>query len=333
MNQGNTIFTALKENHTTNRLTKLTLGLSLLFLGSTVVIGNAATANTSYLKSVAITDAAGSNAPPTAVINYTKQGDLFTFDASQSSDADGTIVSYKWKFDDGSTYDGAICTPASTANTSIIGQLTVEDNSGGVTLAQIQVPKTSIVLQDTFSEAALTPLANHKPDIGGIWHVLDTTQPLVVTTGNYMKNTTTNGGTIFYNDAPPNIADYSVSALVNINSTYLDRIASPCLRVTPQGDGYCGYLRGNGEFVLSKHIAGSVYGTALARETGYTNYVKSKVTITIHASGANLEATLKDEQGNIITSLSGSDSTFQEIGFMGGVIRRKDSLIYSIEGK
>ena len=332
MNQGNTIFTALKENHATNRLAKLTLGLSLLFLGSTVVIGNAATANTSYLKSVAITDAAGSNAPPAAVINYTKQGDLFTFDASQSSDTDGTIVSYKWKFDDGSTCDGAICTPASTANTSIIGQLTVEDNSGGVTLAQIQVPKTAIVLQDTFSEATLTPLANHKPDLGGTWHILDATQPLVVSTSNYMKNTTTTGGTLFYNDALPNGADYTVSAQVNINSAYHDRIAGPCIRVTPQGNGYCAYLKGTGEFILSKHLGGSVYGTILTQESSGTSLVKKNCIIAINALGSKLIATLKDEQNNTLITLTANDSSFQEKGFVGGVIRRKDSMIYSIEG-
>lgn len=308
-------------------LSKLLFATTLLFLSNTSPL--AAAENTSYLKSVAITDAAGANAPPTAVISYTKQGNVYTFNASQSSDSDGTIVSYNWKFSDGSTYEGRICSHALPTDASITGQLTLADNSGGVTLTPIQMSST--ILKDTFSEAVLTPLTNHKPEIGGTWHILNSSQQLVVATGNYMKNSSSDG-TLFYNDASPGSANYSVRAHILINNTNYDRIAGPCLRLTSQGNGYCGYLTGKGEFVLSKHVSGSIYGTKLASKMSNTQPSTTGYIIELKASEATLVAILKNENGDVLDSLTSNDSSYLNEGFAGGVIRRNNSLIYSIEG-
>ena len=134
----NTISTA-KENRSPGiLLSKLTLATALFFLCSSTISGNAATADTTSLKSVSITDAAGTNAPPTAVINYTNNGDVYTFDASQSSDSDGSIVSNKWNFGDGTLVEGKTINQQITANPTQV-TLTVADDKGGVAITQTEV--------------------------------------------------------------------------------------------------------------------------------------------------------------------------------------------------
>ena len=121
-----------------NSLLKLTLYLAIVFLSSTALSGNAATETASYLKSVAITDAAGTNVPPTAVIAYSNTGDLYTFDASQSSDTDGSIVSYKWKFGTDALGEGMQSSYKVVASPTQV-TLTVTDSKGGVAITQTEI--------------------------------------------------------------------------------------------------------------------------------------------------------------------------------------------------
>lgn len=53
-----------------------------------------------------------------------------TFDGTQSSDPDGTIVSYEWDFDDGTTGSGAVVTHSFNEMKDFRVSLTVTDNSG-----------------------------------------------------------------------------------------------------------------------------------------------------------------------------------------------------------
>jgi hypothetical protein len=67
------------------------------------------------------------------------------FDASASSDPDGTIISYAWSFGDGGTAVGAVVSHSYAATGSYTAQLTVTDNGGKAA----QVARTvTVVLSD-----------------------------------------------------------------------------------------------------------------------------------------------------------------------------------------
>ena len=91
------------------------------------------------LKGVTITDSSGTNQPPTAVINYTQNGDTFTFDAASSSDPDGSIVGYKWDFGGGSQGTGIVATHIYSVTGNHLVTLATVDNNGGVALNQIEI--------------------------------------------------------------------------------------------------------------------------------------------------------------------------------------------------
>ena len=88
------------------------------------------------LKGITITDPASGNIAPNAVITYTQDGTTFTFDASGSSDPDGSIAEYKWDFGDGTTGTGATSTHQFEYGNFPV-TLTTVDDSGNVALAQI----------------------------------------------------------------------------------------------------------------------------------------------------------------------------------------------------
>ena len=89
------------------------------------------------LKKVTITDSYSGNIAPTAVITYTQDEDTVNFDASGSSDPDGSITEYRWNFGDGGFGTG-IAISHLFDNGSFDVTLTVVDNQGGVALSQIK---------------------------------------------------------------------------------------------------------------------------------------------------------------------------------------------------
>lgn len=74
--------------------------------------------------------------PPTASFTFSPSEIIvntqINFDASQSSDADGEIVSYQWNFGDGNTSTGSIVTHAYSALGEYTASLVVVDNDGVV---------------------------------------------------------------------------------------------------------------------------------------------------------------------------------------------------------
>jgi len=96
----------------------------------TVTDDDGATATTTHTVSVS----APSNQPPTAVFTVSPTsgfpGTWFTFDASESQDIDGSIVSYAWQFGDGVTDSGITAHHAYASAATFTVLLTVTDNDG-----------------------------------------------------------------------------------------------------------------------------------------------------------------------------------------------------------
>jgi PKD repeat protein len=81
----------------------------------------------------------GGNKPPVATFTYTCSGLTCDFDASGSSDPDGSIVSYAWDFGDGSTGSGVTVSHTyGTAGTYTV-VLTVSDDDGATDTDSQQV--------------------------------------------------------------------------------------------------------------------------------------------------------------------------------------------------
>lgn len=129
--------------NTSTTTTMLTGLLSLALLSSAH-----AADFTGSLKGVTITDAQATNKAPTAAFTYTVSGETVTFDASGSSDSDGTITEYKWDFGDGSSGSGAQVQHTYTTKTTTPVTLTIVDNNNGVVLMQ-----QSVIIQEPFNLA------------------------------------------------------------------------------------------------------------------------------------------------------------------------------------
>jgi PKD domain len=112
------------------------------------------------LKGVTITDSGGNNAAPTAVINFTQNGETVNFDASGSSD-DGSIKEYHWNFGDGTTGVGVNANHSYTESGEYPATLTVIDKEGAVALAQVIVGKPLFHLIVNFQpENSVAPVTN-----------------------------------------------------------------------------------------------------------------------------------------------------------------------------
>jgi len=97
--------------------------------------------------------------PPIASFTYSPStpvaGETVTFNASESNDPDGTIVSYSWNFGDSTTDTGMIVTHTYTAGGTYTVTLTVTDNDGLSDIASHDVTVTG--------ESVLTATVNIGP--------------------------------------------------------------------------------------------------------------------------------------------------------------------------
>jgi hypothetical protein len=103
---------------------------------------------TGNLKGVTITDSQAVNKPPVATFTYSISGETVTFNASGSSDPDGSIAEYKWDFGDGSSGSGAQVQHTYSAKTATPATLTLVDNNKAVSLTQ-----QTILFQESFNLA------------------------------------------------------------------------------------------------------------------------------------------------------------------------------------
>ncbi len=129
-----------KRCRTTKKLLSTVVAVCLLF--GTAISALAQANFEGSLKSVSISDSAGTNSPPTATFAYTQDGVSFSFDASSSSDSDGNIIEYKWDFGDGTAGSNALATHMYNSEGIYPVTLTTVDNNNAVTLAQLEVNTT-----------------------------------------------------------------------------------------------------------------------------------------------------------------------------------------------
>ncbi|MFZ5759507.1 MAG: PKD domain-containing protein [Thermodesulfobacteriota bacterium] len=134
------------QTNQTNRTNKTAL---LFFLSAITIapVTGLAFEFDGALKGVKITDAAGANQPPNAVMNYTQSGATYTFDASGSSDPDGKIVEYKWDFGDGTSATGDKVTHLFANQGTFPVTLSITDDKGAISLNQISI-NTSTIYED-----------------------------------------------------------------------------------------------------------------------------------------------------------------------------------------
>lgn len=107
--------------------------------------------------------ASGSNEAPKASFTWASNGLSPSFDASASTDSDGSIAGYAWDFGDGKTGTGKAVTHTFAAPGAYSVRLTVTDNLGATASASKSVTAsnaekfTLVVLPDTQSEMTNTP--------------------------------------------------------------------------------------------------------------------------------------------------------------------------------
>ena len=112
------------------------------------------------------------NVNPTAAFTSTTSGGTANFDASTSSDDDGTVTGYAWNFGDGSTGSGVTTQHVYSAGGTYTVTLTVTDNQGGTdtvshTVTAVlsnQAPIASISATASGLAVALDGSASHDPD-------------------------------------------------------------------------------------------------------------------------------------------------------------------------
>ncbi len=138
--------------------------------------------NGSVTKSVTVTPAP--NVAPTATFSASTVGLKASFDASASSDSDGTIASYAWDFGDGTTGSGATTTRTYAAAGTYPVVLTVTDNDGAtstVTKSVVVSTDLPLVAADAFGRTVTGGLG--VADQGGTWTVSGGTANFAVSGG------------------------------------------------------------------------------------------------------------------------------------------------------
>jgi len=237
------------------------------------------------LKGVTITDDAGTNKPPVAVMNYTQNAGTFLFDAKGSSDSDGTIVDYKWDFGDGVSGTGSAVSHQYNGSGIFAVTLSVIDNNNGVGLTQKSISLSGDIFSDTFSSD---------------------------TSGNYTTiegGLTVSGGaahgkswarTVAYHNTSLGAADHWVEADVtnggaNDNAGILARVDST------NKTGYAAYFSG-GKITLGR-FSGSTH-TWLTRFDGAT-FTPGTYSVRVVVAGSSIKVYV-----NGVMTISTNDSTY-----------------------
>ncbi len=170
-------------------------------------------------KAVTVT-APPANVAPVAAFTAAAAGLTATFDASGSSDADGTIASYAWDFGDGTTGTGA--KPGhtyATAGTYTV-RLTVTDDDGATGTVSKAVPVTAAgtLASDAFSRTVASGWGT--ADSGGAWTASGASSLSVAGgTGRIRMGTAGSGPSAFLNGVSSTASDTTVSVALDAAAT------------------------------------------------------------------------------------------------------------------
>jgi len=135
-----------------NTICKILSTTTVAFLLLETTFAFAQTEFEGSLNSVSITDSEGTNSPPTANFTYTQDGDTFLFDASGSTDSDGSITKYKWDFGEGTIINGVTTTYIFPDTSTREVTLAVTDNDNGISLTQQTITSSNEwLIDDDFS--------------------------------------------------------------------------------------------------------------------------------------------------------------------------------------
>ena len=137
----------------------------------TVTDDDGATASTT--RQVNPTAPPPTNQPPTASFTTSCSNLTCSVDASASSDADGSIVSYSWAFGDGQTGSGATASRTYASAGAYTVTLTVTDDDGATASTTRQVnptaPPVGVLGSDAFARTVSGGWGT--ADVGGAWSI------------------------------------------------------------------------------------------------------------------------------------------------------------------
>lgn len=130
-------------------LSCIVLVFTVILLVNTIKPSLAVANSQLHLNVISINDVSGGNLPPIAEISINQEGDNYTFDASASSDPDGTIIKYIWDFGGGKTVEGQVVTVTTAELTSGTCTLTLIDDGNAVTIKMALI-NDAIEISDDF---------------------------------------------------------------------------------------------------------------------------------------------------------------------------------------
>ena len=166
-------------------------------------------ATNSLTKTVTVT-APPVNQPPTAAFTATPTNLVATFDATASSDADGTVTGYAWDFGDSTTGTGSKPTHTYGSAGSYPVKLTVTDDQGATNsitkTVTVTAPPETPIAADDFGRTVASGWG--AADVGGSWTTSSSSNFAVSNgTGSLTMKTAGSGPAIYLNSASANDAD------------------------------------------------------------------------------------------------------------------------------
>jgi PKD repeat protein len=170
------------------------------------------------------------NVAPTAAFTTTAAGRSSAFDASGSTDRDGTVAGYAWDFGDGTTGTGRTATHVYPADGTYTVTLTVTDDDGatGTTQQAVTVAGEPVLASDDFARTVTGGLGT--ADVGGAW----------TASAGASRQSVGSGAATFAMTAGANTGSY----LGAVSQTGADVRTTVSLSTVPTGGGAMVYVVG-----------------------------------------------------------------------------------------